>query len=61
MREILYVQAGNLANYVGTHFWNTQESYFTYAEDEEEALVVHDTSFREGETSKVFFYCYYHC
>ncbi|KAE9407478.1 tubulin nucleotide-binding domain-like protein [Gymnopus androsaceus JB14] len=52
MREILYVQAGNLANYVGTHFWNTQESYFTYAEDEEEALVVHDTSFREGETSK---------
>lgn len=52
MREILYVQAGNLANYIGTHFWNTQESYFTYSDDDE-ALVNHDTSFREGETSKV--------
>ncbi|KAJ4490746.1 mtDNA inheritance protein Dml1 [Lentinula aciculospora] len=49
MREILYVQAGNLANYVGTHFWNTQESYFTYSDDTE-TLLNHDVSFREGET-----------
>lgn len=27
MREILYLQAGNYANYVGTHFWNTQDVY----------------------------------
>ncbi len=52
MREILYVQAGNLANYVGTHFWNTQESYFAYSDDDE-PLVNHDISFREGLTRKV--------
>jgi hypothetical protein len=53
MREVLYVQAGNLANYIGTHFWNTQEDYFTYGEDAEEPLVEHDRSFREGISSNV--------
>ncbi|KAF8648203.1 hypothetical protein AX16_006342 [Volvariella volvacea WC 439] len=49
MREIVYIQAGTLANYTGTHFWNTQECYFTYG-DEEDAnpIVNHDVSFREG-------------
>lgn len=47
MREILYIQAGSLANHVGTHFWNTQASYFTY-ESSEEVLIGHDISFREG-------------
>ncbi|KIK50577.1 hypothetical protein GYMLUDRAFT_182599 [Collybiopsis luxurians FD-317 M1] len=51
MREILYIQAGNVSNYIGTHFWNTQESYFTYA-DEEDSLVNHDISFREGPSFK---------
>ncbi|KAI0776815.1 tubulin nucleotide-binding domain-like protein [Trametes elegans] len=51
MKEILYVQAGPLANFVGTHFWNAQESYFTYGEDEDPD-VFHDRSFREGVTSK---------
>lgn len=27
MREILYLQVGNYFNYVGTHFWNTQDAY----------------------------------
>lgn len=27
MKEIIYVQAGSYANHIGTHFWNTQESY----------------------------------
>lgn len=27
MKEIIYVQAGTYANHIGTHFWNTQESY----------------------------------
>ena len=52
MREILYFQAGSLANHVGTHFWNTQESYFTY-EDEDDPIVFHDRSFREGLNPKV--------
>ena len=42
MREILYLQAGTVSNFVGTHFWNEQESYFTYGEDAEEPLVDHD-------------------
>ncbi|KAG1773689.1 Misato segment II tubulin-like domain-containing protein [Suillus placidus] len=47
MREIIYIQAGSFANYAGTHFWNTQESYFTY-EDDDEPIVNHDLSFEEG-------------
>jgi hypothetical protein len=56
MKEILYIQAGSLANYVGTHFWNTQESYFTYGSEEDGeggSLVSTDISFREGATYKV--------
>lgn len=58
MKEILYIQAGSLANYVGTHFWNTQETYFTYGSEEDdddkgEPLVSNDVSFREGLTYKV--------
>ena len=33
MKEILYIQAGELSNYTGTHFWNTQESYLALNED----------------------------
>ncbi|KAG1751844.1 Misato segment II tubulin-like domain-containing protein [Suillus lakei] len=47
MREIIYIQAGSFANYAGTHFWNTQESYFTY-DDNDEPIVNHDLSFEEG-------------
>ncbi|KZP14004.1 tubulin nucleotide-binding domain-like protein [Athelia psychrophila] len=48
MREILYIQAGSLANYTGTHFWNTQESYFTYGDEADESLTDNDISFRES-------------
>jgi hypothetical protein len=41
-----------LANYTGTHFWNTQESYFTYDEDSD-PVVDYDISFKEGLTSTV--------
>ncbi|KAJ7166314.1 Misato segment II tubulin-like domain-containing protein [Mycena crocata] len=51
MKEILYIQAGSQANYAGTHFWNTQESYFTYG-DEEDPLTAHGISFREGLNQK---------
>nr|POF23935.1 protein dml1 [Quercus suber] len=47
MHEILTLQFGQQANYVGTHYWNTQESYFTYA-DQDESVVDHDRSFRPG-------------
>ena len=41
MKEVLYVQAGTFANFVGTHFWNTQEGYFTYADDQD-PVVYHE-------------------
>ncbi|KAL7940910.1 tubulin nucleotide-binding domain-like protein [Trichoderma barbatum] len=47
MREIITLQLGNLSNYVATHFWNTQESYFTYTEDEK-SLVDHNIHWRAG-------------
>lgn len=47
MHEILTLQFGQQANYLGTHYWNTQESYFTYA-GENESPVDHDVSFRPG-------------
>lgn len=53
MKEILYVQAGSLSNFIGTHFWNTQESYFTYDDGEVEPKINHDISFREGLSTKV--------
>ena len=58
MKEILYIQAGTLPNFVGTHFWNTQESYFQYdidgnADEADEPEINHDVSFREGLSPKV--------
>ncbi|KAF4628314.1 hypothetical protein G7Y89_g9836 [Cudoniella acicularis] len=47
MHEIITLQFGQKSNYLATHFWNTQESYFTYSADEE-SLVDHDVHFRPG-------------
>ncbi|KAF7196864.1 Protein DML1 [Pseudocercospora fuligena] len=47
MHEIVTLQFGNQANYLSTHYWNTQESYFTYA-GQDESPVDHDLSFRPG-------------
>ncbi|PKX93822.1 misato family protein [Aspergillus novofumigatus IBT 16806] len=47
MHEIITLQLGQRANYLATHFWNLQESYFTYAEAEE-TPIDHDVHFRPG-------------
>ncbi|KAK2733617.1 mtDNA inheritance, partitioning of the mitochondrial organelle [Onygenales sp. PD_40] len=47
MHEIITLQLGQRSNYVATHFWNLQESYFTYSADEE-SPVDHDVHFRPG-------------
>ncbi|KAI2639605.1 tubulin nucleotide-binding domain-like protein [Hypomontagnella submonticulosa] len=47
MREIITLQLGQQSNYLASHFWNAQESYFTYGADEE-SLVDHDVHFRPG-------------
>lgn len=46
MTEILYIQAGSQANYIGTHFWNTQETYLAF-DDPEDPYIQHDVSFTE--------------
>ncbi|KAH0541531.1 hypothetical protein FGG08_004006 [Glutinoglossum americanum] len=46
MHEIITLQLGQTSNYLATHFWNTQESYFTY--DGEEGPLNHDIHFRPG-------------
>ena len=56
MKEIIYIQAGNMSNYVGTHFWNAQQSYFTYSGDKD-ILIDHDVSFREGVSPRVCHSC----
>ncbi|OJD30735.1 protein dml1 [Diplodia corticola] len=55
MHEIVTLQFGQQANYLGTHFWNAQESYFTYDDPEkgnataaEPSPVDHDIHFRPG-------------
>ncbi|KIW33030.1 protein DML1, variant [Cladophialophora immunda] len=47
MHEIITLQLGTKSNYLATHFWNAQESYFTYS-DYEEPLVNSDIHFRPG-------------
>lgn len=48
MHEIVTLQLGHCANYLATHFWNTQQSYFTYGEDTEPTPIDHDVHFRAG-------------
>ncbi|KAK2062492.1 misato segment II myosin-like domain-containing protein [Colletotrichum caudatum] len=47
MHEIITLQLGQLSNYAATHFWNTQESYFTYL-DQDESPVNHNVHWRPG-------------
>ena len=51
MKEILYIQAGELSNYTGTHFWNTQERYLALNEDYNE--IDSSVSFCENVDDKV--------
>lgn len=48
MHEILTIQQGQRANYLGAHFWNTQESYFTYDATQALSPIDHDVHFRPG-------------
>ncbi|KAI8958976.1 tubulin nucleotide-binding domain-like protein [Daldinia sp. FL1419] len=47
MREIITLQLGQQSNYLANHFWNVQESYFTYGADDE-SPIDHDVHFRPG-------------
>ncbi|CCJ30695.1 unnamed protein product [Pneumocystis jirovecii] len=44
MRENIVLQFGKYANYLGTHFWNAQETYFT--QDTQESLIDYHVMYR---------------
>lgn len=47
--EVVTIQAGNFSNFIGTHWWNIQESSFCYTPDTSIPLDInHDVMFREG-------------
>ncbi|GFY59383.1 protein misato homolog 1 [Trichonephila inaurata madagascariensis] len=47
--EVVTIQAGNFSNFIGTHWWNIQESSFCYNPDSSIPLDInHDVMFREG-------------
>ena len=50
--EVITLQIGHYANFVGTHWWNIQESSFVY-DPATTVEIDHAVLFREGETSKV--------
>lgn len=53
-REIVTLQIGHYANFVGTHWWNLQESSFNYdpSKASEDKEVNHDILWREGKTQR---------
>lgn len=54
-REIVSLQIGHYSNFVGTHWWNIQESSFLYSPSEaqiKDKEVDHDILWREGKTFK---------
>lgn len=52
MKEILFIQAGELSNYTGTHFWNTQESYLALNESQDYAGIDPGVAFCENVDDK---------
>ena len=51
MKEIIYIQAGRLSNYTGTHFWNTQQCYLPSNDGED--VVDSKVSFCESRDEQV--------
>lgn len=50
-REILTIQLGHYSNFIGTHWWNIQETNFSYDSDNP-SEINHDVLYREGENLK---------
>lgn len=51
-KEILTLQFGHYANFIGTHWWNIQEQGFDYNSTSPDEIN-HDSLYREGVTSTV--------
>ncbi|EGI70724.1 PREDICTED: protein misato [Acromyrmex echinatior] len=50
-REILTIQLGHYSNFIGTHWWNLQESNFTY-DPKNPSEINHDVLYKEGENMR---------
>ncbi|KAL2911741.1 mtDNA inheritance, partitioning of the mitochondrial organelle [Polyrhizophydium stewartii] len=50
-REVVTLQLGHAASFVGTHFWNTQTAIMEWAGGDS-SEVDHDVLFRAGENYK---------
>ncbi|KAI4499578.1 hypothetical protein M0802_005474 [Mischocyttarus mexicanus] len=50
-REILTIQLGHYSNFIGTHWWNLQETNFSY-DPNNPSEINHDILYREGENLK---------
>ena len=59
MKELVTIQVGDFANYVGSHFWNFQDELLGLAEDlnADSVFKNHDLNmdvlYRTGETQQV--------
>lgn len=51
-REVLTFQIGNYSNFVGSHFWNIQDSSFVFDPKSSTLELNHDVMFREGLTHR---------
>lgn len=53
-REVITLQLGHYANFVGSHIWNLQEACFSYKPNDKTIPLEfsHDTFFREGRNPK---------
>lgn len=56
-KEILTLQFGHYANFIGAHWWNLQEFGFQYDPNlASETEINHDVLYREGLTPQVFLF-----
>jgi hypothetical protein len=58
MKEVVTIQCGHYANYVGTHFWNMQDdvvSFYAKHEGLADPTVDSNILYRSGETASVRF------
>ncbi|XP_076246179.1 protein misato homolog 1-like [Calliopsis andreniformis] len=53
-REVLTIQLGHYSKFIGTHWWNLQESNFSY-EPDNPSEINHDVLYR-GENFKCFIF-----
>ncbi|KAG7219413.1 hypothetical protein INR49_006773 [Caranx melampygus] len=49
-REVLTLQLGHYANFVGTHWWNLQDASLSYDPETPPGEIQSDVVFREGQT-----------